>query len=126
MRDNAPVRPPRQTGAILADALRIALAHGPDQLRWARAWGADLMLAGHTHGGQIRIPPLGAIFSPTRHGVKYISGVFYSPPTILHVSRGVSGDIPVRWNCPPEIACLRSAGRLMAAGPGNRSARDRS
>ncbi len=90
-----------------ADALRIALAHCPDQLRWARAWGADLMLAGHTHGGQIRIPPLGAIFSPTRHGVKYVSGVFYSPPTILHVSRGVSGDIPIRWNCPPEIACLR-------------------
>ena len=89
------------------NALRIALAHCPDQLRWARAWGADLMLAGHTHGGQIRIPPLGAIFSPTRHGVKYASGVFYSPPTILHVSRGVSGDIPVRWNCPPEIACLR-------------------
>jgi uncharacterized protein len=90
-----------------ADALRIALAHCPDQLRWARAWNADLMLAGHTHGGQIRIPPLGAIFSPTRHGVKYVSGVFYSPPTILHVSRGVSGDVPLRWNCPPEIACLR-------------------
>ena len=93
-------------------ALRIVLAHCPDQLGWARAWDADLMLAGHTHGGQIRIPPLGAIFSPTRHGVKYVSGVFYSPPTILHVSRGVSGDIPVRWNCPPEIACLRlQAGR---------------
>jgi uncharacterized protein len=87
--------------------LRIALAHCPDQLRWAQTWDADLMLAGHTHGGQIRIPPLGAILSPTRHGVKYISGVFYSPPTILHVSRGVSGDIPARWNCPPEITCLR-------------------
>jgi uncharacterized protein len=87
--------------------LRIALAHCPDQLPWARGWDADLMLAGHTHGGQIRIPPLGAIFSPTRYGVKYISGVFHAPPTILHVSRGISGDTPVRWNCPPEIACLR-------------------
>ena len=65
------------------------------------------MLAGHTHGGQIRIPPLGAILSPTAKGVKYISGVFYVPPTILHVTRGVSGDIPVRWNCRPEIAHLR-------------------
>ena len=72
------------------------------------------MLAGHTHGGQIRIPPLGAIFSPTTKGVKYISGVFYVPPTILHVTRGLSGDIPVRWNCPPEIAHLRlRAGRGM-------------
>ena len=55
---------------------------------------ADLLLAGHTHGGQIRIPPLGAIFSPSVQGVKYISGVFYAPPTILHVTRGVSGDFP--------------------------------
>jgi uncharacterized protein len=92
---------------VQARTLRIALAHCPDQLPWARRWDADLMLAGHTHGGQIRIPPLGAIFSPTRHGVKYASGVFYAPPTILHVSRGISGDTPVRWNCPPEITCLR-------------------
>jgi len=89
------------------DALRIVLSHSPDQLGWARAWNADLMLAGHTHGGQIRIPPLGAIFSPCADGVKYVSGVYYEPPTILHVSRGVSGDIPVRWNCRPEISRLR-------------------
>ena len=88
-------------------SLRIVLAHTPDQFAWARSHDADLMLAGHTHGGQIRIPPLGAIFSPTAEGVKYISGVFYVPPTILHVTRGVSGDIPVRWNCRPEIAHLR-------------------
>ena len=100
-RNAAPL--PRQTEGVL----RIALAHCPDQLDWARAWDADLLLAGHTHGGQIRIPPFGAIMSPTRHGVKYVSGVFYRPPTILHVTRGVSGDTPIRWNCPPEIACLR-------------------
>jgi uncharacterized protein len=89
------------------DLLRIALAHTSDQLAWARANDADLMLAGHTHGGQIRIPPIGAIFSPSYTGVKYISGVFYIPPTILHVTRGVSTDMPVRWNCPPEIALLQ-------------------
>ena len=95
-----------------SDPLRIALAHSPDQLRWARAWNADLMLAGHTHGGQICIPPLGAIFSPTWRGVRYVSGVFYAPPTILHVTRGLSGDVPLRWNCSPEIALLRlHAGR---------------
>ncbi len=92
--------------------LRIAAAHSPDQFAWARAHSADLLLTGHTHGGQIRVPPLGAIVSPTMSGVKYISGAFYIPPTILHVTRGVSGDIPLRWNCPPEIACLRlRAGR---------------
>jgi uncharacterized protein len=99
--------PPAENGD-----LRIALAHSPDQLSWARRWRADLMLAGHTHGGQIRIPPLGAIFSPSIEGVKFLSGVYSVPPTILHVSRGLSGDIPVRWNCPPEISRLR----LLASG----------
>jgi predicted MPP superfamily phosphohydrolase len=87
--------------------LRIALAHSPDQLDWARKNDVDLLLAGHTHGGQIRIPPLGAIFSPSVGGVKYIAGIFYAPPTILQVSRGISGDVPVRWNCRPEITLLQ-------------------
>ena len=97
--------------------LRIVLAHSPDQFAWARQNHADLMLAGHTHGGQIRIPPLGAILTPTIEGVKYISGVFYDPPTILHVSRGLSGDVPVRWNCRPEVAYIR----LCVAKPPPRS-----
>jgi predicted MPP superfamily phosphohydrolase len=98
-------------------SLRIVLSHSPDQLAWARAQDADLMLAGHTHGGQICIPPLGAVFSPSVWGVKHIAGVYYSPPTILHVTRGVSGDTPVRWRCPPEIACLK----LFSVKPGNTS-----
>ncbi|MEN6405588.1 MAG: metallophosphoesterase [Thermoguttaceae bacterium] len=89
------------------EALRIVLAHTPDRLGWARRQNADLMLAGHTHGGQIRIPPLGAIFAPTRSGVKHSSGVFFASPTILHVTRGVSSDVPMRWNCRPEVAWLR-------------------
>lgn len=106
-------RPSQADDALHAPySLRIVLAHSPDQLAWARAQDADLMLAGHTHGGQIRIPPLGAIFSPTASGVRYISGIFHVRPTILHVSRGLSGDVPVRWNCPPEIAHLR-----LRAGP---------
>jgi uncharacterized protein len=103
------------TSAVAGDAsaLRIVLSHSPDQLGWARAQNTDLMLAGHTHGGQICIPPFGAIFSPSLWGVKHIAGIYYARPTILHVTRGVSGDVPVRWNCPPEVArlTLRSAAR---------------
>lgn len=86
--------------------LRIVLSHSPDQLDWARAYDVDLMLSGHTHGGQIRLPIIGPIFSPCASGVKYDNGLFHAPPTILHVTRGISGKQPLRWNCPPEIALL--------------------
>jgi predicted MPP superfamily phosphohydrolase len=82
------------------------LSHSPDQIHWAREHRFDLMLAGHTHGGQIRIPGLGTVIAPSKYGAKYASGAFYVPPTVLHVSRGVAGLTPVRWNCPPEIAKL--------------------
>lgn len=98
---------PAPTFADSPRAFRIALTHTPDHFDWARHNDVDLLLAGHTHGGQIRIPPLGAIFSPTAGGVKYIAGVFHVPPTILHVSRGVSGDVPIRWNCRPELSLLQ-------------------
>jgi hypothetical protein len=86
--------------------LRIALSHSPDQLAWARAHEVDLLLAGHTHGGQIRFPLIGPILTPSLAGVKYACGVFHRPPTVMHVSRGVSGEHPIRWNCPPEITRL--------------------
>ena len=53
--------PPRAGGPP-----RILLAHTPDQLAWARQSDADLLLAGHIHGGQIRLPLVGPIFSPSR------------------------------------------------------------
>jgi uncharacterized protein len=84
--------------------LRILLAHSPDQLDWAIAHDFDLMLAGHLHGGQLRLPLIGAILAPSRQGTRFAAGVFHSPPTILHVSRGLSGEWPIRWNCPPELA----------------------
>ena len=64
------------------------------------------MLAGHTHGGQIRLPMIGPIFSASHHGVQYASGLFHAPPTILNVSRGLSAELPLRMNCSPEIIHL--------------------
>jgi predicted MPP superfamily phosphohydrolase len=68
------------------------------------------MLAGHTHGGQIQFPFFGAVLAPSIFGTRYASGLFYEAPTLLHVSRGVSGLTPVRYNCRPEIALLRLVG----------------
>lgn len=92
--------PPRGDGT---GPLRIALSHTPDQFHWAQANQFDLILAGHTHGGQIRLPLIGAIFSATRLGVRYACGTFHVPPTVMHVSRGVSAEVPLRMNCPPEM-----------------------
>ncbi len=94
--------PPSRSGG----PVRIALTHSPDQLPWAQRNEVDLLLAGHLHGGQIRVPLLGPIVSPSRYGVRYASGVFQAPPTLMHVSRGVSGEIPLRLNCRPEVAKL--------------------
>ncbi len=93
--------------------LRILVAHTPDQLPWARGQDFDLMLAGHTHGGQVCLPWIGPIFCPSRYGLEYAAGVFHEPPTLMHVSRGISGETPSRWNCPPEVAVLT----LRAAEP---------
>jgi len=87
-------------------AARLLLAHTPDQYSWARLRGFDLMLAGHTHGGQIVFPLIGPLVIPSRYGAKYAAGVFYEPPTVLHVSRGLSAEHPIRINCPPELVRL--------------------
>lgn len=93
-------------------ALKIALAHSPDQHAWARRLGMDLMLAGHTHGGQIRIPGLGPLVAPSWYGSQFASGVFCLPPTVMHVSRGLAGTQPLRWRCSPEISLLTIVPRL--------------
>jgi predicted MPP superfamily phosphohydrolase len=85
---------------------RILLSHSPDQLPWARAHRFDIMLAGHNHGGQIRLPYLGALITPSWYGFRYAGGLFFEPPTLLHVSRGLAGIHPIRLNCPPELAML--------------------
>lgn len=85
---------------------RILLSHTPDQIHWAQTHDFDLMLAGHTHGGQFCLPLFGAVLTPSRRGVKYASGVFSAPPTLMHVTRGISAEFPVRINCPPELAKL--------------------
>ena len=87
-------------------AVRILLTHSPDQLAWARKHDCDLMLAGHTHGGQVRLPLVGPILAPSWQGSRYASGTFYYQPTLMHVSRGIAGTRPLRLNCKPELARL--------------------
>ena len=85
---------------------RVLLSHAPDQIGWARRHDFDLMMAGHTHGGQIRFPILGPVIAPSRFGAKYASGTFHLGSTVMHVSRGAATLDPLRWNCPPELSAL--------------------
>jgi len=84
----------------------VALSHSPDQWPWAQRMGFDLMLAGHTHGGQVCLPIIGPIVAPSRFGVRYAGGVYQLGQMAMQVSRGISGAEPLRWNCPPELCQL--------------------
>jgi predicted MPP superfamily phosphohydrolase len=88
------------------EPFRLCLSHTPDNIRWARREGIDLMLSGHVHGGQVRFPLFGSVLVPSCYGRRYDCGVFEEPPTLLHVSRGLSGDFPLRYLCRPEVTKL--------------------
>jgi predicted MPP superfamily phosphohydrolase len=94
--------PPDMTGCP-AEGIRLLLSHTPDNIKWARRHNVSLMLAGHVHGGQVRLPLVGSIFVPSRFGRRYDMGTFFEPPTLLHVNRGLSGKEPLRFRCNPQV-----------------------
>ncbi|MHC4471410.1 MAG: metallophosphoesterase [Planctomycetota bacterium] len=86
------------------DEPRIVLSHNPDSIPRIAAAGADLVLSGHTHGGQIDIPVLGPPRLPVRLR-QYYSGLYrIGDRTRLYVSNGLGYLIRVRFNARPEIA----------------------
>lgn len=88
------------------DDCRILLSHNPDSVDTAFRTPLSLVLSGHTHGGQVVIPLLGAPVLPVENKA-YTSGLIATPRTPLFISRGIGWAIlPVRFNCYPEIAVL--------------------
>ena len=86
---------------------RIVLAHNPDSADGRHRQRVDLMVSGHTHGGQVRLPFLGAPILPVRNKAYGAGLVRNGKGEPLFVSRGIGWAIlPVRLNCPPEIAIL--------------------
>jgi len=86
---------------------RIVLAHNPDTADTFFTNRADLMLSGHTHGGQVDIPFVGTPILPVENK-NYSSGLKTSPSgTKIFISKGIGWAVcPVRFNCFPEIATL--------------------
>jgi len=87
----------------------LLLAHDPDQAERARRVcdAVDLIVSGHTHGGQVRLPFVGALRNPAKHDDLYEEGLRRRPWTQVYTSRGVGTvHIPVRFLCRPEVAML--------------------
>jgi len=66
----------------------------------------DLMLSGHNHGGQVVLPVIGPVYSPSRFGVRYAGGTYHHRSLTMHVSRGLAAKDCLRWNCSPEVSLL--------------------
>jgi predicted MPP superfamily phosphohydrolase len=96
------------------DAFKILLHHSPDLAPAASALGFDLQLSGHTHGGQVRLPFVGAIITSSVHGKRFESGRYRLGDMTLYVSRGIGMEgkaAPrVRLLCPPEIVLWEISG----------------
>lgn len=86
----------------------VLLSHNPDLVELLDPpFAVDLMLSGHTHGGQVRLPVLGSPVVPSRFGQRYASGLARKGQTAVYVSRGIGTISPtVRINCPPEVTLL--------------------
>jgi uncharacterized protein len=85
----------------------ILLAHEPDFADHAIGRQIDVVLSGHTHGGQIRLPFLPPLLLP-QMGTKYVEGLYRLRDGMqLYVNRGIGAvNLPFRFRCPPEISVL--------------------
>ncbi len=100
---------------------RILLCHRPYYLQQASSQGMDLVLSGHTHGGQIVLGHLGPVaLTPAALASPYVWGRYSRGNTQMYVSRGIGTvGLPMRINCPPEITriTLRRAADVPEADP---------
>ena len=110
------------------DGLKLLLAHSPDILMKVADEPVDLVLAGHTHGGQVRLPFMRALWLHSRYHLDICNG-YFSPQALsrilerdmagvhLYVSRGLgSSGISARFMCAPEMVLITLCRRFEANG----------
>jgi predicted MPP superfamily phosphohydrolase len=102
---------------IGADEVTIGVSHHPDIIDLIDAEGRrlDLLVCGHTHGGQIRFPFFGPVVVPSKHEGLYAEGFHRMRNVLMYVSRGIGAIPPLRILCRPEVATftLRRGGRAI-------------
>ena len=82
----------------------LGITHHPDMVEELGGRRVDLLLCGHTHGGQIRVPFFGSLVVPSKHEDRYAQGFHRVSGALMYVSRGIGAIPPVRILCKPEIA----------------------
>jgi predicted MPP superfamily phosphohydrolase len=99
-------------GSPTSDVMRVLLAHNPDFVM-GDAFAEEtlrrpiqLVLSGHTHGGQVQLPMVGAPIVPSEYGSLFTGGLVEAAGTQIYVSRGVGSSWPLRFNCLPEVNVL--------------------
>src|SRR5690606_4499056 len=101
--------------ADVSKTFTVLLTHAPDVGPDANAAGIDLYVCGHTHGGQIRLPFIGALFSGSHLGKQFVMGRYDLGQTTLYTSRGIGleglGAPRARFLCPPEIIAWEIRGQ---------------
>jgi predicted MPP superfamily phosphohydrolase len=99
---------PAALRAVPARDPKILLCHNPLGIQRAATHGIDLVLSGHTHGGQVRLPVVGSVYGRSKLGQRFVEGWNRLQSTQIYVSRGIGKVlVPLRLGCPSEIACLR-------------------
>lgn len=94
--------------ALSSDDFTILLAHRPELIDEYSKWGIDLVLSGHAHGGQIRLPGIGGLYAPGQGFFpRYTSGNYTVGDTEMIVSRGIGNSaFPLRVNDRPEVVIV--------------------
>jgi predicted MPP superfamily phosphohydrolase len=91
---------------VPVDEAVVLMAHEPDYATHVSRYAVDLQLSGHSHGGQVRIPFIGAPVLPEL-GVKYPKGLYQIGKLTLYTNVGIGTvNLPVRFDCPPEITLM--------------------
>lgn len=91
------------------DSVTLVLVHNPDSIEELNPYRWDLMLCGHTHGGQLRLPVLGTPFAPVKDA-RFVEGLHEYNGRWVHVTRGVGNLLGIRINCPPEVSLITIVG----------------
>jgi len=93
---------------VMPGAANVLLSHNPDVFPVAARQGYHLVMAGHTHGGQVTVEILDQSISAARFFTPYVYGLYGGPRAAAYVTRGIGTiGIPARIGAPPEIAVLR-------------------